>query len=497
MTSEQRNQRRSTIDAPAISRGWYLLSGVLLLMAKVALDRTVAAIGFSRTWGVGSYIAPGREIADLIWNRPDRVFYATMLAIAVPFIATGVVLTVRRLRDAGLSRALAFLFFVPAVNLIFFLLLSIVPSRKQEAATSDNEQLPPLARVAPPDPSASPGIQLKYGKDQPTRTRSAVMRCFPAGKRASAAVAILLPQPFLIGLTLLSVRIFSYYGWGMFVALPFLLGFCSALLYGIREPRTMGQCMGVAAGATIVAGAVLISFAIEGLLCLIMALPLALPIALIGAGVGFALQDRPLLPGDARRMLLSALLFLPLFMGAERLADPDAPVYAATTTVEVDAPPEAVWEQVVSFDRIPPPDDWMFRAGIAYPVEAQIEGHGVGAVRHCVFSTGAFIEPITVWDEARLLKFNVSLNPPALREWSPWDIHPPHVQNFLVSSGGQFKLIPLPHGRTRLEGTTWYRHNLWPAGYWQLWSNAIIHRIHKRVLNHVKALSERQLSAGT
>src|SRR5256885_16043350 len=77
-----------------------------------------------------------------------------------------------------------------------------------------------------------------------------------------------------------------------------------------------------------------------------------------------------------------------------------------------------------------------------------------------------------------------------MREWSPFNIHPPHLDNFLVSHGGQFHLIALADGRTRLEGTTWYEHNMWPAAYWQLWSDFLIHRIHRRVLDHVRQLSE-------
>ena len=64
------------------------------------------------------------------------------------------------------------------------------------------------------------------------------------------------------------------------------------------------------------------------------------------------------------------------------------------------------------------------------------------------------------------------------------------VAHFLVSSAGQFRLTALPGGRTRLEGTTLYRYHMWPAAYWQLWSDFIIGRIHLRVLNHVKSLSE-------
>jgi len=48
----------------------------------------------------------------------------------------------------------------------------------------------------------------------------------------------------------------------------------------------------------------------------------------------------------------------------------------------------------------------------------------------------------------------------------------------------------MPGGRTLLQGTSWYQHGLWPAEYWRWWSDAIIHRIHMRVLNHVRDLSE-------
>jgi hypothetical protein len=39
-------------------------------------------------------------------------------------------------------------------------------------------------------------------------------------------------------------------------------------------------------------------------------------------------------------------------------------------------------------------------------------------------------------------------------------------------------------------GTTWYTNRMWPAAYWSLWSDAIIHRIHGRVLRHIQQLAE-------
>jgi hypothetical protein len=113
-------------------------------------------------------------------------------------------------------------------------------------------------------------------------------------------------------------------------------------------------------------------------------------------------------------------------------------------------------------------------------------------VRHCIFSTGPFAEPIEVWDEPQLLKFGVTANPAPLSELSPYgNIQPPHLHGYFVSKQGQFLLTALPGGRTRLEGTTWYQHTMWPAAYWHLWSDYIIHRIHLRVLEHIKAEAER------
>ena len=77
-----------------------------------------------------------------------------------------------------------------------------------------------------------------------------------------------------------------------------------------------------------------------------------------------------------------------------------------------------------------------------------------------------------------------------MREWTPYSgVEPSHLRGFLVSRAGQFLLTPLPGGHTWLEGTTWYRHTMWPATYWRAWSDYVIHRIHLRVLRHIARLS--------
>lgn len=237
--------------------------------------------------------------------------------------------------------------------------------------------------------------------------------------------------------------------------------------------------------------------AFEGILCLIMAAPLALGLGLVGGALGYTVQG-----GRWRRSSLEAgcfvpLLALPVMLGTEVFREGPPPLLRVSTSVRVAAPPSVVWRHVVAFAELPPPRELIFKLGIAYPMRAEIEGQGVGAVRRCVFSTGPFVEPIEVWDEPRLLRFGVTANPAPMEEWTPYDeVHPPHLEGFLVSRRGQFRLEATSEGGTLLEGTTWYHHSLWPAPYWQWWSDGIIHTIHRRVLEHVKGLAEGTATGG-
>jgi hypothetical protein len=151
----------------------------------------------------------------------------------------------------------------------------------------------------------------------------------------------------------------------------------------------------------------------------------------------------------------------------------------------------------VGFSELPPPGELVFHLGIAHPLRARIESSGVGAVRHCEFSTGSFVEPITRWEPPTRLSFDVVQQPDPMEEWSPYrHVNAPHLVDSMRSKRGEFRLIALPGGRTRLEGSTWYELEMFPQAYWTLWSDALIHAIHHRVLRHIKRLSEGGRTSG-
>ncbi|GAC1465738.1 MAG: hypothetical protein NVSMB9_05630 [Isosphaeraceae bacterium] len=453
-----------------IGPGPYFAIGLTLTVVKQILDHLVAWRVFGRPWSPWSYAVTG-EIGGLFaLDRGDEVFYAVMLTLALPFLLVGVMLTTRRLRDIEWPLWLVGFFFAPMpINIVFFLILSVVRSRSHAIRGGVQDITDVLQE------SAKLQHRFSFGR---------------------AFAAILIPLPMAAAVVYLGTHIFRDYGWSLFIGLPFVLPMLTVILYGAGQQSTPSrwQCLNLGLVWMLVALVALVATAFEGLICILMMLPLAFPVVMLGAMVGYfivSLGDRHLRDLGKIGMLLLAIL--PTMVGAEHLANPKPLLFTCQTEVVVNAPPERVWRHVVSFADLAPPRDFLFRAGVAYPIRARIEGTGVGSVRHCEFSTGAFVEPIEVWDEPHLLRFSVTSNPSPMQEWNPlFEIHPPHLDGFLVSKRGQFELTPLPGGKTLLKGSTLYQHGLWPAAYWRLWSDPIIHRIHGRVLEHVKTLTERE-----
>jgi uncharacterized membrane protein YhaH (DUF805 family) len=448
-----------------IERGAYFFWGVCLFVVKFNLDKFIGAVWFGKSWTIFNW----DTLRFYLWQSPveqtQGIYFLTLLAASLPFLWAGIVLTLRRLRSLGWRPWWMLLFFVPVLKLFFFALLCLLPSRAESGK-------PPMIserRVG------------RFGAIIP----SSVLGSAAFGAVASAVLTLLLAW--------CATTLFGDYGWTLFVGLPFAMGFLSVLIHGFRQPRGIGSCILTAIVSITLAGTGFLLMAMEGAICLIMAAPLAFALGIAGGIIGYVVQKSFWSQSDSSRLLCLAVLFAPLTMGLEKNVPPTLPLLEVKSSVIVNAPPEKVWRNVVSFSELPPPKEMIFKLGVAYPIRAEIFGHGVGAVRHCNFSTGPFVEPIEIWDEPRLLKFSVTQNPEPMQEWTPYrDVHPPHLDGYLQSCAGQFRLIPLDGNRTLLEGTTWYYHHMWPADYWQLWSDYIIHTIHLRVLNHVKELSEQK-----
>ena len=301
-------------------------------------------------------------------------------------------------------------------------------------------------------------------------------------KWIAVAITVLLATP----LTAWGIYGIGEYGVALFLLTPLLIGIVSTTLFGhgrTLKKREAAQISFLTLGVFTLG---LIVFAIEGLICIAMAAPIGILLTWVGGLIGRATVNKS--PDNSLTIILLTILSVPITAYTEK--DSRTELYKVSTSLVIDSDIETVWNNVIEFPKMDEPSEFIFKAGISYPIDSEIKGNGVGAVRYCNFNTGSFVEPITEWTEPTVLRFDVLEQPEPMTEYSIWDINAPHLHDYFVSEHGEFKLTKLPNGQTELVGTTWYRHNIKPGAYWKLWSDWIIHSIHDRVLNHIKFNSE-------
>jgi uncharacterized membrane protein YhaH (DUF805 family) len=414
------------------------------MILKYIVDATIIGIATGRLWTPLDYFVPLFMIRGATVAALPSWLTTLLILWTLPFIWIGVSMTTRRAVDAGRSPWYCLFFFVPIINYAAMLRLSALPSATRVDWDTSQVNTTDLHRVQ----SAAAGV----------------------------AAAVALGMLALV----LNVFVLETYGMALFFATPFLLGIVSAYAYNKGHPRRVGETQLVVFMSVISVGGTLLLFALEGFVCIVLAFPVGMFIAVFGGIVGqaIAVRSHTSTPGMA-----FGLFLLPGAAIMDVTAPPKV-VYESVTSIEIDAPPQRVWESVIAFRDIEARPGLPFRMGIAYPLRARISGTGVGAVRHCEFSTGTFVEPITVWDAPHRLAFDVSDQPPVLQEWSPYrHVYAPHIQGFFRSTRGEFRLSPLANNRTRLEGSTWYTIDIHPLPYWRPIAEALLHRIHYRVLD--------------
>lgn len=435
-----------------IDRKTYLHTGVVLMVAKYAIDATAIFLVTHQLWTPADYLLPLISIRDTKVAAFPTWLLTALILWTLPFIWIGVSMTLRRAIDAAKSPWYSLLFFLPLINYAVMLWLASVPSAEG------------------PTPRWLSDVQTTATG----RVRSALIGILVSVVIGSIAVAI-------ITLTTKS------YGMALFLGTPFVLGAVTAYIHNYRHPRTSRETTAVVMLGLFFVGGSLMLFALEGLVCLLMAVPIGIVAAELGGKVGRLVAIGTTAPPASTAFVL---LLLPAGLVADRATNV-SPVYEAVTSVIVNAPPEKVWAHVIQFHEITERPSLLFRLGIAYPIRARISGTGPGAIRRCEFSTGAFVEPITAWEAPNKLSFGVSAQPPAMHELSPYShVYAPHIKGFFRARRGEFRLVSLSNGRTRLEGSTWYTLDMYPQAYWRPIAELLLRQIHERVLEQVKRESE-------
>ncbi|WP_343613715.1 hypothetical protein [Novosphingobium sp.] len=235
----------------------------------------------------------------------------------------------------------------------------------------------------------------------------------------------------------------------------------------------------------------LLSFAVlhEGGICAVMAAPFFCGASALGSWLSF-LCLRKL----RSRSAVSCVIALPL-LGLPGMPDAPAPPLEGQvrSVVEIAAPPSAVWANTVAIADIRPEERiWTFShnvVGVPRPIDARLAGQGVGAVRHLRWTRGVtFEEVVTGWQQDRALAWTFRFGPGAIPQ--AVEGHVKVDSPYLKLTGGDYRLSPLPGGRTRLVLTTHYRIATPINAYCDLWGHIFLEDFHGAVLHVIKARSE-------
>ena len=288
----------------------------------------------------------------------------------------------------------------------------------------------------------------------------------------------------------ISALVFHAYGWGLFVLTPFVVGFTTGFLVNRHELQTSKRT-GILVLLSAALGCFgLILFALEGLICLILAAPLAAGLAIVGGDVGrwaARLRKDPMGP-----VYCVALLPAMFMLDA---AFPPSVTFPTSESIIVEASAPQVWKAVTSDEPIRVPPTLAGKLGLAYPERAHLSSRSVGAIRTGYFSTGVARERVTEWAEGRLLGFMVLSQPATMQEMSPYrHVHAPHVVGYFETGETRFELEPLSGQRTRLTIRAAHRLRIDPVVYWEPIARWAASSNTRRVLQDLKLKAESDAS---
>ncbi len=213
----------------------------------------------------------------------------------------------------------------------------------------------------------------------------------------------------------------------------------------------------------------------EGLVCLLVGFPI-----LFVSGFGGVILGRVWFGSKMSKMNLSIvpLLFLAILAEGEFRIERES---VMTDRVLVHAAPAEVWKHVIAFPPIAEqPNYWLNRLGLPSPLATTCDGPFVGADRRCIFTNDLiFREKVSRIVPLRLFTFDIIEQPPD-----------PELLGHLALHRGQFELTDNGDGTTTLTRRSWYTLHMRPLWYFDWWTRQITSRVHLRVMEHIKRLSE-------
>ena len=235
----------------------------------------------------------------------------------------------------------------------------------------------------------------------------------------------------------------------------------------------------------------------EGLVCILMALPLWLAAGL-GGGLATWLihrrQRRLQTEGGTARLKVVGLLALPFaLLYAEETSPPAWQTRTVVRSVDIAASADDVWPLLVAIPAVGP-DEGIATfthdlAGIPRPSEARLVAREGNLVREGRWGAEIrFEERITALEPGRRIAWDFAFPDNSVQRYTDHHISPDGP--LLKIAQGGYTLTPLADGRVRVTLSTTYRMRSRLGWYMELWGEQMLGDVHDNVLAIIRQRAE-------
>lgn len=273
---------------------------------------------------------------------------------------------------------------------------------------------------------------------------------------------------------------------------PLALGFL-VVWFGETEKSWLRRVFGPwLAGVLFMAAA--IGFHLEGLICVILWLPIVLGMSTLGGVIAGSVRDARASAGT-NRLCVAAVALLPIVAGPlESLRERETEIRTAHVSIEIAASPARVWKQIRTVPRITEAEhgpSWSHRLGFPRPTEAVLEGTGVGSIRYARFEGGVlFVEKVTEWEENKRLSFSIEADTKNIPP-TTFDEHVTIGGPYFDVLHGSYWIEPLGPDRVILHLASDQRLSTGFNFYSQWWTVWLMNDLQSYILRIIKARAEK------
>lgn len=288
--------------------------------------------------------------------------------------------------------------------------------------------------------------------------------------------SIIISLTFLsLGFLLLHYELFGY-GISFFVFLPFALGYIlgkstlkSASLAGLIISLVIFMILLFAGG-------------LEGMVCILMAMPLIIGAVAFGALVKYLIKkyhNTDKKENLIKSSIIPLCLFLTFGFVETILTKNVNHIIEVKTEIILPYSSMEVYETIKSVDTLDVEKPFLMKLDLPIPQKCILDEEKVGAIRTCYFEEGKIIERVTELEKGKILRMDVIDYQLTGRNWFEF-------------KEAIYTFKELKNGNCKMTRITTYSSELYPRLYWQALEKIGIEQEHDYVFkNLVKDLKNK------